>query len=796
VADEMSDATAQITPCPDTETLTRCVLGALSPDQQELVTAHVDQCSHCQEAIGDLDPPSDEFVESLRIPLANDGFEEEEESGSFASRVESIVADLSDSHDQPTLSSGAIGSNDARPDVVQGESAAGRRAKDPVDGRLELEQLGPYRLLEKLGAGGMGTVYKALHTMLERIVAVKVLGKTRLNDADAVARFQREMKAVGRLEHPHIVHATDADKDGGVHYLVMEFVDGIDLSKLGRRLGPLPVPEACELVRQAAIGLEYVHEHGLVHRDIKPSNLMLTRGERPEAGDKRLETRGQNSSDANPLLPKAYSRQPSVSPPTVKILDLGLALLGSESGDDGLTSTGQVMGTIDYMAPEQIEDTHGVDIRADIYSLGATLYKLLTGHAPSSEEYGSSLKKLAAIARDDAPSVGTHRGDLPAELVAVVDRMLSRDPEDRFATPAEVAEALAPFAEGADLVALWEQAQSAPDSGVSTRQTAVSPQTTTASKRPRRTKAVVSGIAATVLVIGVLAVWATNHFLVRHDPKTLGRPGPGVSTPVSPLAIAPFGGATAKKHQQAWADHLDQPVEEQVDLGSGVKLTMVLIPPGEFVMGSSAEEQARFLEEARSADDQWTIERIPTEGPQHRVRITRAFRLGRHEVTVGQFRQFVDQTGYKTDAEEDGKGGTGSIDGQGVQDPRFVWNTDPGFEQTDDHPVVNVSGNDAMAFCEWLSDKEGAEFFLPSEAQWEYACRAGTTTAWSYGDSDRTLQEYGWFGGNSGGKAHPAGQLKPNGWSLYDMHGKPSLAKLGASVKKWNRAFPPISLIA
>ncbi len=217
-------------------------------------------------------------------------------------------------------------------------------------------------------------------------------------------------------------------------------------------------------------------------------------------------------------------------------------------------------------------------------------------------------------------------------------------------------------------------------------------------------------------------------------------------------------------------------------------MTMVLIPPGEFLMGAADEEQARFMEEAKAANDRYSVERIPTEG-QHRVRITRPFRLSRHEVTVGQFRQFVETTGYKTDAERDGKGGYGMVDGKMAHGPRFFWNTDLGFEQTDDHPVVNVTWNDATAFCQWLSAKQGigtlspegpagaspeptpSPFSLPTEAQWEYACRAGTTTAWHFGDSAKMLEEYAWFNVNANGTTHPVGQRKPNGWSLYDMHG-------------------------
>jgi len=162
---------------------------------------------------------------------------------------------------------------------------------------------------------------------------------------------------------------------------------------------------------------------------------------------------------------------------------------------------------------------------------------------------------------------------------------------------------------------------------------------------------------------------------------------------------------------------------------------------------------------------------IPGEGPQHQVRITKPFALSSHEVTRGQFRQFVEETGYKTEAEQDGKGGYGVVDDGWIQDPRFIWSADPGFPQTDDHPVVNVSWNDATAFCQWLSKKQGAGYALPTEAQWEYACRAGTTTLRHCEDSDTTLQEYAWFEGNADRKTHPVAQLKPNAWGLYDMYG-------------------------
>jgi CheY-like chemotaxis protein len=280
------------------------------------------------------------------------------------------------------------------------------------------QQLGQYRLLEKLKhQGGMGTVYKALHVLLMKVVALKVLPPERMQNAEAITRFQREMKAVGRLNHTNIVQASDAGESDGTYYLVMEFVEGVDLSSLIASHGPLPLPEACELARQAALGLQHAHEHGLVHRDLKPSNLMLT---------------------------------PSG---TVKMLDLGLARLCNDgSASNLLTDAGQVMGTADYMAPEQAFGTHPVDIRADIYSLGCTLYHLLAGTPPfSSPEYASPLRKLLAHSQLPVTSIRDVRGDVSEELWALLNRLMAKTPAERWREPVELARALEPFAAGSDL---------------------------------------------------------------------------------------------------------------------------------------------------------------------------------------------------------------------------------------------------------------------------------------------------------------------------------------------------------
>jgi Tol biopolymer transport system component/tRNA A-37 threonylcarbamoyl transferase component Bud32 len=346
---------------------------------------------------------------------------------------------------------------------------AGREVQPPPDmsaAHVNLGQLGEYALLEKLGEGGMGTVYKARHAELDRLVAIKVLRKGYVEEDWAVARFRREIKAVGQLDHPHIVRAYDARKIADTHFLVMEYVDGLDLNELVDCCGPLPTADACELVRQAALGLQCAHEHGLVHRDIKPPNLMLNR-------------QGQ-----------------------VKILDLGLVRVRAAGGLSGeMTAVGQVMGTPDYMAPEQVSDSHAIDIRADIYSLGCTLYKLLTGRAPfSGPQYQSLLAKMTAHNEQTPPPVGQFRNDVPAELRTVLDRMLAKAPEQRFATPAEVAGALDHLARGSDLRALLAKAEGkAADSG----SVAVHAGPGAGSVRGRPSWAVAASLAVLVLAGGI-----------------------------------------------------------------------------------------------------------------------------------------------------------------------------------------------------------------------------------------------------------------------------------------------------
>ena len=278
-------------------------------------------------------------------------------------------------------------------------------------------QLGQYLLLERLGQGGMGTVYKAVHGLLKRVVALKVLPAACMSDARAIARFHREMEAVGRLNHPHIVQASDANEVDGTHFLVMEYVEGLDLAQVILQQGALPIAEACAIIRQALAGLQHAYEHNLVHRDLKPANLMLT-------------LTGQ-----------------------VKILDFGLALLYDDSSPhEDLTPRGHITGTMDYLAPEVVGGPGPIDTRADIYSLGCALYELVTGRPPfSGPDYASMLQKMLAHTNAAPPPLSELRREVSPKLAAVVDRFLVKNPAERFGKPAEAAAALKPFSRGADL---------------------------------------------------------------------------------------------------------------------------------------------------------------------------------------------------------------------------------------------------------------------------------------------------------------------------------------------------------
>jgi serine/threonine protein kinase len=283
------------------------------------------------------------------------------------------------------------------------------QAEQLLQGKWRRFTIGRYKVLERIGSGGMASVFLCEHKLMRRRVAVKVLPTAKAADPASLERFHREARAVAALDHPNIVHAYDIDQDENLHFLVMEYVDGASLQDLVKRSGPLSLPRAAQYIHQTALGLEHAHAAGLIHRDIKPANLLVDR-----LG-------------------------------TVKILDMGLARFFNDE-DDILTKKydDQVLGTADYLAPEQAVDSHAVDVRADIYSLGATFYFLLTGRTPFGE--GTVTEKLMWHQTRRPQPVTEFRTDVPEEIARLIDTMMAKFPEQRLQLPRDVVAALADWA--------------------------------------------------------------------------------------------------------------------------------------------------------------------------------------------------------------------------------------------------------------------------------------------------------------------------------------------------------------
>ncbi|MBI3410242.1 MAG: serine/threonine protein kinase [Planctomycetes bacterium] len=286
------------------------------------------------------------------------------------------------------------------------------QSKHLLAGRYRGLVLGQYRLMEQIGKGGTGVVFLAEHRSLKRRAAIKVLPVGRTTEKETLERFYREARAVAILDHDNIVRAFDINHEGNIHYLVMEYVEGESLQKYVEKNGAMPFPEACRMVIQVAQGLQHAHTCGLIHRDIKPANLLLDR-----TG-------------------------------IVKILDMGLVLF-FEDEDSHLTrdlSKGAVLGTADYLSPEQALDCHNVDVRSDIYSLGATFYALLAGNPPFHDS--NVTQKLIDHQIKDPQPLHERRPEVPRPLSDIVHKMMAKKPEDRFQTHADVVAALLPWSKG------------------------------------------------------------------------------------------------------------------------------------------------------------------------------------------------------------------------------------------------------------------------------------------------------------------------------------------------------------
>lgn len=358
---------------PSREQLSAYTLGQLPPAEATSIENHISECEPCCDTI---------------ISLSSD---------------DTFVALLKDARQLPIAPS------------VDHDCQVSRSSSTHGDIPPELTEHPRYEIVRLIGKGGMGDVYEAIHRKMERKVALKVINRELFQKPEAVSRFHREVKAAAQLSHPNIVTSYDADQAGDFHFMVMEYVDGVDLSQIVKDRGALPIADAVDYIRQAAIGLQHAHEQGMVHRDIKPHNLMVSKNG------------------------------------VIKILDFGLASLASETGTSSdsavlrsdLTIAGAIMGTPDFISPEQAIDARQVDIRSDIYSLGATLYYLLSGRVPFDD--GNVMHKLKSHAQIEPVRLDAMRNDIPDEVVSIASKMMAKNADERYLTPKQVAEALESF---------------------------------------------------------------------------------------------------------------------------------------------------------------------------------------------------------------------------------------------------------------------------------------------------------------------------------------------------------------
>lgn len=439
-------------PCPSPELIEDFAYGRLPIQEIERLGRHTEHCARCRTSLSQFEVLGDTFTREARRSL-------------FLAHGKEDFSHL-------------LTKMDARFGFGLAEAWSEIRVapQDEID--LDLlpievpKRLGQYEVLEMIGRGGMGVVYRARHVALKSQRALKILHPGRMGKPGQIEQFYREIEAVGRLEHPNIVAAHDALQDAGYHFLVMEHVEGTNVARLVRQLGRIPVADACEICRQAAAGLGYAHKHGMIHRDVKPSNLLLS-------------TAG-----------------------IVKVLDLGLVAFRKANGASPAKAK-EVLGTADYMAPEQWAGEQEIDGRADVYSLGCTLYQLLVGELPESQ-----------VGRSDRCPQDPRalRHEVPKDVSALVQRMLSKRPEDRPRRADEVCAALQPHCRGNDLRRLAAQATGRDDDTLDMAELPTERQTPSPRKRWTRRGLLVAGMA---LLGGSGALGA---FWRRREPRSYDLP--------------------------------------------------------------------------------------------------------------------------------------------------------------------------------------------------------------------------------------------------------------------------------
>jgi formylglycine-generating enzyme required for sulfatase activity/serine/threonine protein kinase len=603
-----------------------------------------------------------------------------------------------------------------------------------------LGRLGHYEIEAILGRGAFGIVAKAFDEKLHRVVAIKLMNPELAATSPPRKRFLREARTAAAVTHENIV-AIHAVEEEPIPYLVMEYIPGQTLQQRMDTQGPLDLAEILRVGQQVAAGLAAAHAANLIHRDIKPSNILLTDGPTQRA----------------------------------KISDFGLA---RAVDDASMTSSGMIAGTPLYMAPEQARGDV-LDHRADLFSLGSVLYQMASGRPPF--RAANTVAVLKRVCEDTPRPLDDVIPGIPGWLDAIIFRLLEKDRDVRYQTARELSDLLARCQ--------WELEHNGQVTCVKgsprVEETQVFPSARSTGRgvKPKPIGLLVGGVLAVAAVMGLALMNggsktpepdttsqtaattspSSTEATAVKSPEAIGWHGWPTDAPKP--AIAPFDAAQAQRHQEEWAAYLKVPVEYTNSIGMKFRL----IPPGEFTMGSTEAEIEAALKDVDPKYMKHWGECLQSEAPQHKVVLTQPIYLGVNEVTQAEYEKVMAANPSWFASMGNSKEAVAGL-------------------ETAEHPVENVSWNEAAEYCAKLSQQEklkpfyfragetitpmdGTGYRLPSEAEWEFACRAGTTTKYWIGDQDADLVRAGWFGMNSGGRTHAAGELKANPFGLSDMHG-------------------------
>ena len=567
-------------------------------------------------------------------------------------------------------------------DLIESKLLTKFQAEQIIAGKGDSLTFGKYIIQEKLGAGGMGQVFKAYHPESAKLVAIKVILPQGKFDTESVKRFEREVKASEKLVHPNIIAVLDSGSSKGSLFMVMELIEGKDLFELINEKGKLSVNEAVAYIIQAARALEHAHANGVIHRDVKPANLIA---------------------DSHGFL---------------KIVDMGLAKIQAGENEDKvsmLTTNTAIMGSADFMSPEQTVSTKNVDTRTDIYSLGASFYFLLTAKVMYPQK--ATFSKLISHRQAPISSLKFMRPDVSQKLDDIYTKMVAKKVGDRYQSMTELIldlEALGKESRTQDLLKQDAALNPFQVNGVNfldLDDNSIKPKKSAGMFSNRKIAWFCAGL---LVLVGLLFVilFIPKNTMVKNDINNTNDAQDAFLEP-------PFDNNQAQEEQQSLAKTLGLAVETTVDLGRGVNLAMILIPQGKFIMGSPLSEPGHKGDEL-----------------QHQVVFSRPYFIGKYEVTQEQW--------------------------------ETVMGDNPSQTKGAKLPVTNISWNDCQNFISKLNAKTESNYRFPTEAEWEFACRSGAKSAYSVGDKI-TKNDANYENVKAGVK--PVGSYKPNPFGLYDMHG-------------------------